>query len=44
LFAINIIQAGVGVEVPDVVHQAKVPHVEPVSGKKIAGSAYVWQA
>ena len=34
LFAINIRQDGVGVEVPDVVHQVKVPHVEQVSGKK----------
>jgi proton glutamate symport protein len=32
LFAINISQAGIGVDVPDVVNQAEIPAVPPVTG------------
>ncbi len=35
LFAINISKAGVGVNVPDVVHQSEVPVVEPVTGSDL---------
>ncbi len=35
LFAINISKAGIGVEVPDVVHQAEIQHVEPVTGSNL---------
>lgn len=35
LFAINISKAGIGVDVPDVVHQSEIPVVEPVTGSDL---------